>query len=871
MNRTFSFLLIATLVLSACFPVFSQRSRMGTQKGIPPLIDPDQSSVVNRKKIRTVFGEISAFSEGAGVLIRWEMASENNNAGFHVYRMSKGSRRVNESMIPGSAARAGDRPLYGGNYDFFDPSGRPGSSYMIESRTMDGGRTGSHVVVARPIDDLGEVSEKSAQELHMAAVSTNGIVPRSDVVLTDELRLAQAINAHSADLSAHRWVVSQPGVKIGIRKQGFYRVSRQELGAAGFPVDSDSANWQLSLEGVEQSIIVGGNGQYIEFLGSAIDTPESDTRIYYLISGTTPGKRIGTRFLRRVSGDAPAISYPVVAGKVLRTSYNPDILNGAAENYWGPIITGVETTLIDFELTGIDRARPSAEITLTLQGYSEALHAVRPLLNGIEIPRVFGSGKTRFSVTSTISTNSLLEGRNTLELISATPNDFSYFDYVQVSYARKYQAAQNKIFFFTPGYRTVTVDGFTSPNVRLFDTTAAGDPVLISNVPAVQNGSGYTLRISSARPMVAQAVEDTALAQAAYVVPNMPSTLTSNPNDSELIIISHSSSDVLAAAESWAGYRRSQGTTVRVIEVADVFDEFSYGISSSAAIRNYLSYAYQNSTVPLKYALLVGDASFDPKNYLGYGYLDHIPAQSVDLVYGTSSSDEALADFDGDGLSEIAIGRIPARTGTAVNTALEKTRTFEALVPQSLSRGALFAFDLPTGWDFEAMSKSIRAEMPETVPASFVGKASSSSTPTLISEINSGKFVVNYSGHGSSGTWSSSFFALGGVPSLTNLDKPSIFTMLTCLNGQFFQPHVDSLAEALLKSPTGGAAVTWASTTETTPDVQEVMARRFYNQLAKGNMTRIGDLIRDAKGTIPGGRDVRLSWALLGDPMLRVR
>ncbi|MBL8066779.1 MAG: hypothetical protein JNM34_13160, partial [Chthonomonadaceae bacterium] len=75
----------------------------------------------------------------------------------------------------------------------------------------------------------------------------------------------------------------------------------------------------------------------------------------------------------------------------------------------------------------------------------------------------------------------------------------------------------------------------------------------------------------------------------------------------------------------------------------------------------------------------------------------------------------------------------------------------------------------------------------------------------------------------------------------------------------------------LLFSNNGGGVAAWASTGLTTPDVQEVMAQRFYNQLGAGNIPRMGDLIRDAKSTIPGGIDVRLSWTLIGDPMLKVR
>ncbi|HBR57679.1 MAG TPA: hypothetical protein DEA22_09450, partial [Blastocatellia bacterium] len=80
-----------------------------------------------------------------------------------------------------------------------------------------------------------------------------------------------------------------------------------------------------------------------------------------------------------------------------------------------------------------------------------------------------------------------------------------------------------------------------------------------------------------------------------------------------------------------------------------------------------------------------------------------------------------------------------------------------------------------------------------------------------------------------------------------------------------------SLGENLISATNGGAIVVWSSTGLTTADVQEVMGQRFYNQLGAGNLTRMGDLIKDAKTVIPFGRDVRLSWALLGDPMLKVR
>ncbi|HTH37218.1 MAG TPA: C25 family cysteine peptidase, partial [Pyrinomonadaceae bacterium] len=131
----------------------------------------------------------------------------------------------------------------------------------------------------------------------------------------------------------------------------------------------------------------------------------------------------------------------------------------------------------------------------------------------------------------------------------------------------------------------------------------------------------------------------------------------------------------------------------------------------------------------------------------------------------------------------------------------------------------------------------------------------------------------NYSGHGTTGAWGKNnpvLFSNLSVPQLTNANNLSIYTMLTCLNGFFHQVSAKSLAENLVESTNGGAVAAWASTGETTPDVQEVMATQFYHKIGEGQILRLGDLVNDAKTVIPGGTDVRLSWALIGDPMLKV-
>ena len=363
------------------------------------------------------------------------------------------------------------------------------------------------------------------------------------------------------------------------------------------------------------------------------------------------------------------------------------------------------------------------------------------------------------------------------------------------------------------------------------------------------------------------------LTKAASVTQNNPSTLSSTNRNAPMVIISYSDPAFIAASNAWANYRRSAaggGFGVEVVDVADIYDEYSYGSLSSAAIKNFLSYAKDHWQT--RYVLLMGDATYDPRNYQGFGAFDLIPTKFVNTAYGEFGSDEALADFNNDGLADLAIGRIPARTAQVITNALGKTTAFETPSMQSLSRGSLFAYDNPNTYDFQSMSQIMSNELPANAPKSYV-QADSSGRAILLSELNSGKYIVNYSGHGATGLWgNSAFFTVNDVPPLTNANSQSIFTMMSCFNGNFTGLQFDSLSEALLKAQNGGGVATWSSTGETTPDVQLYMAQQFYNRLAAGTQPRIGDLIINAKAAIPPwGGDVKTTWALLGDPALKIR
>ena len=124
-----------------------------------------------------------------------------------------------------------------------------------------------------------------------------------------------------------------------MKEDGFYRVTRAELQNGGFNVNAPTNMWQLYADGVEQGIIVGANGDYIEFYGRGVSSLESDARIYYMVVGTQPGKRIGTNFIRGISAKVVAPNFDQLAFKKERLTYLSMILNGTAENFFGALIT----------------------------------------------------------------------------------------------------------------------------------------------------------------------------------------------------------------------------------------------------------------------------------------------------------------------------------------------------------------------------------------------------------------------------------------------------------------------------------------------------------------------------------------------------
>jgi hypothetical protein len=353
------------------------------------------------------------------------------------------------------------------------------------------------------------------------------------------------------------------------------------------------------------------------------------------------------------------------------------------------------------------------------------------------------------------------------------------------------------------------------------------------------------------------------------IASNHPSRWHEEKGGYNLIIISHQ--NFMNNLKALKHLRESQGLKVALIDIEDLYDEFSFGNKSPKAIRDFLASAKARWQKPPRFVLLVGDASFDPRNYLGLGDMDLVPTKLIDTTYMETASDDWFVDFNNDGLPEMAIGRLPVQTPEESAIVVSKIVGYEKL---SKKKEALLVADINDGFNFEGVSEEIRALLPAylRVRKIFRGEFSSDAQAKgeLLNGINQGALLVNFIGHGSVESWRGNLLTLEDVESLINGLRLPFFVNMTCLNGFFQNPYGETLAEALLKSQGGGAVAIWTSSGLTEPDNQVLMNKEVIKLLFGRESLTLGEAAAKAKASV-SDQDVRKTWILFGDPSTRLK
>jgi hypothetical protein len=351
-------------------------------------------------------------------------------------------------------------------------------------------------------------------------------------------------------------------------------------------------------------------------------------------------------------------------------------------------------------------------------------------------------------------------------------------------------------------------------------------------------------------------------------------TMTNLDQPAQFLIISHP--DFIPELQPLVQARQTQGYSVNVVNVNDVYARYSFGVVDPLAIRAYIAYAAQ--TLGVKYVLLNGGDTYDYRDYLHAGSISFIPSLYADtgMYSRLVPSDAMFADTNGDHAPEVAIGRFPVRTKAEVTLLVQKTLAYGA---KDYNGTAFFAADQADGTvSFKDTSMAMQSSLPAgwQVRNTFLDDESvTNARIKLLEAMNSGTSLVTFVGHSGPMSWTfAGLFDTSTAANLTNSGRPFVAVQWGCWNNYYVDPTYNHLVHSLLLNGDRGAVATLGATGRTDSASEELLGQFLTQRLVTRGFT-IGRALQYAKIDLasvhPELVDVLYGYTLMGDPTLVIQ
>ncbi|KPK40696.1 MAG: hypothetical protein AMJ78_06915, partial [Omnitrophica WOR_2 bacterium SM23_29] len=688
--------------------------------------------------------------------------------------------------------------------------------------------------------------------------------------------------------------------KIYINENGIYRLTESYLESQEISLSNvDPRKLSIYNQGAEIPIYAFGEedgifdeSDYVEFYAQAMDTRYTGTNVYWLVLSDEPGLRMAASGQVEDAATTP--------GSFLETYRKEDTtlywMEAVGEDRWFiDSIYGSQIYNLTLNLDGVANASDEATVKIGLESsvYSgEAfMHHLYARLNGYPIADASWQGAEEYIINSKISQSYLNEGANTVTLeVGEDPTGYEEIlvNWVEVSYLRNFTAKENALTFgnYTGGAYKYQISGFTNQDVEIYDITDPKGVQRITQFTVLPEGAAFAASFKDIGSKEYVVLTQDKAKLPSGLLRDEPSNLADKENKADYIIITHP--DFYDTVLPFAEYRSANGLKVKVVKLDDIYDEFNYGIADVSALKDFLKYAYNNWTEPKPtYVLLVGDATYDYRDYSGYGFTNYVPTYLVQsLNFGETGSDNWFVCFDGDSdvIADMLIGRFPVKTTDELKSMIDKIIAYEAIRPdEAWTEKVLLVADNDEKI-FTDTSEKLASYLTESYTADKQYLGTTTNNPAalkqnIINSINEGRLFVNYAGHGGIGLWANErLFTWDDINSLYNQHTLPIFITLTCADGYFVYPrYIESLGERLINYANGGAIATFVPSGISYPTTHAYLAQGFYGAYFKDNDAILGSMVARGKLSVYENEsdvdavNVIQTFNLFGDPALRVR
>jgi hypothetical protein len=376
------------------------------------------------------------------------------------------------------------------------------------------------------------------------------------------------------------------------------------------------------------------------------------------------------------------------------------------------------------------------------------------------------------------------------------------------------------------------------------------------------------------------------------------------------------------AVQLAAFHRTHDSLKVQVVTTTQVYNEFSSGQQDPVAIRDICRMFYTRQTTyanSLKYLLLYGDGSYDPKRrmsgnsnfivaYESDSSFDPTGSYVSDDFYGVLDSASGNLDDQYAYILNIGVGRLTVDNVSEAQTVLNKIESYETgsgepvvastscCNPQTQYNlgnwknnvcfiahdgdydahvnQAQFLADSIIGKDYKNLNSNkiyLDAYQMQQTPG---GPRYPDVNTAIDNQMDQGVFIINFTGHGGVfGLATSRVLTFSDINSWTNINKLSLFFTASCEFARYDDPEQVSAGELCLLSATGGNIALMTTVRDVYSggnfQLNENFYYNLYSPLPDGSLPRLGDLFMKAKNAT--GLFVNtLNFALLGDPAVRL-
>ena len=692
------------------------------------------------------------------------------------------------------------------------------------------------------------------------------------------VRLAFTGRDEASDRRSHERSVS---TRFLTRERGLYGVSFQQVFGGrrrGIPPSS----LRLSRLGevvafhLEPDNAVFGPGSMLYFRSEGASVNSYGDRAVYELGLSGNGMRMPVT-PAAPSGDLISIYWQRLEREENRY-YQAGLLE--AEDLWQwDLLFAPVTRSYPFSLSAVASSNEPARLGVWLSGVSDFPvvpdHHLRFFVNGTLVAESFLEGKTPLRLEATVPAGTLREGENQLAIENVGDTEAAYsmvmLDRFALSWPRLLVAESGKLEGSFRQSGLVEVKGLDN-GTAVLDVTEQR-PRWLTGV----DSSGGTVRFGAEANRSYAVVSPEAVLKPEIEWP-LSSRLKATGNQSDYLVIGPEV--LLEAATPLLDLRRSEGLKSLAISIERVYSEFGFGEARPEAVRDFISYAYHHWQKPApRYVLLMGDASYDFKDYLGTGVRNQVPPMIVKTSYLWTASDPTYAAVNGDDdLPDVAIGRLPAENAEGARAMVQKILAYESTGGVSRGPVVLVADNRDGAGNFEADVEKIasRVSTSRSVQKIYLSSLGTEATrAAIVGAFDQGAWSLSYVGHGGIHLWAhENIFNTAQVAGLqAQAQQPFVLT-LDCLNGYFHFPYFNSLGEELLKAEGKGAVAAISPSGLSLDEPAHLLHQALLGELLSGRHERLGDAVSAAQAAYAesGAFPELLSiYHLFGDPALRIR